>query len=167
MSCTLRGKVSTSLLVGIVSILFLIIIVMPNLLRHPDRWPESSAVGSIRTINTAETEYKDTYKRGYTCSLSALSDNWQNSQEKADASHARLIEPVLASGTKYDYSFALSGCEGAAPEHYKVVAVPRSPKWFESKSSLPIRAFCSDESGVIRFVPTASEDCLKNGVPLQ
>ncbi len=146
--------------IGLAFIPMLIIaaIAIPNLLRARIAANEAAAVSSIRVINTAETTYRDLYK-GFTCDLTALDGAAQGAP---DASHAQLIDSLLASGQKTGYRFELSGCEDSSPEHYKVVAVP------VVANQTGTRAFCSDESGAIRFDAQGSgEECLASGAPLQ
>jgi hypothetical protein len=72
-----------------------------------------------------------------------------------------LINPRLASGRKNGYVFALSGCNGTPASRYSVAAVPADP-------SSGTRAFCSDESAVIRFSADGkANSCLSVGKPLQ
>jgi hypothetical protein len=72
-----------------------------------------------------------------------------------------LIDPRLAGGKKNGYFFALSGCDGSPASRYSVTAVPADP-------TSATRAFCSDESAVIRFSADGkAESCLTMGKPLQ
>ena len=72
-----------------------------------------------------------------------------------------LIDPRLASGKKNGYVFALSGCDGTPASRYSITAVPADP-------TAGTRAFCSDESAVIRFSLDANRNsCHSMGKPLQ
>jgi hypothetical protein len=72
---------------------------------------------------------------------------------------AMLIESRLASGKKNGYVFTVAGCGSDPVMHFQIVAVPASGQG---------RAFCSDESAVIRFASNGSgEACLHSGRPLQ
>jgi hypothetical protein len=74
---------------------------------------------------------------------------------------AMLIDPRLASGKKNGYVFALSGCDGTPASRYSITAVPADP-------SSGTRAFCSDESAVIRVSADGkANSCLNLGKPLQ
>jgi len=137
-------------IVGIPVILIVAAIAIPNLLRARTAANESSAVAGIRQINVAEVTYSTEYSdRGYTCSLSDLSSQ---------------IDSQLVNGQKNGYVFKLSGCapsESGAIVKYQVVAYPMT------KNSTGTRAFCSDESNVIKVEPGGStENCLENGSPL-
>jgi hypothetical protein len=72
-----------------------------------------------------------------------------------------LVDPRLASGKKNGYVYALSACEGNPASRYSITAAPANP-------ASGIRAFCSDESAVIRFSPDGKADsCINLGKPLQ
>ncbi len=118
---------------------------------------ESGAVASLRTILTAEITYATTYPaRGYTCFLSDLDGFGQGTPNEHQA---MLIESRLASGKKNGYVFTIAGCGSDPATHFQIIAVPASGQG---------RAFCSDESAVIRFATNGSgETCVHSGRPLQ
>ena len=151
------GLAIAGLILGYLGIAFIPIILIiaaiaiPSLLRARIVANESSAVGSVRTLNTAEISYSATHADvGFTCSLSDLSN---------------LIDSKLASGQKSGYVFELSGCtpgEGGAMVKYQVVAYPIT------QNTSGTRAFCSDESAVIKADPSgSSRNCLENGSPMR
>jgi hypothetical protein len=121
---------------------------------------ESAAVGGVRTLNTAEVSYAATFPgRGFTCTLSDLGG--MGSGGGPTEHQAMMIDPRLASGKKSGYVFALSGCDGTPASRYTITAVPLDP-------ISGTRAFCADESAVIRFSPDGkANSCLSTGKPLQ
>ena len=121
---------------------------------------ESSAIGSLRTLNTAEISYAASFpQRGYTCKLAQLASADPGSQPSPD--HAMLIDDSLANGEKSGYVFSLSGCDVRPASKYRATAVPANPE-----SSM--RAFCSDESAIIRYAADGkAATCMSDGVPLQ
>jgi hypothetical protein len=121
---------------------------------------ESAAVGGIRTLTTAEITYAATFPaHGFTCTLTDLGG--MGSGGGASEHQALLIDPRLAYGKKNGYVFALSGCDGSPASRYSVSAVPADP-------SSGTRAFCSDESGVIRSSADGNaQSCLSAGKPLR
>jgi type IV pilus assembly protein PilA len=139
---------------GLAIIPFLIIaaIAIPNLLRARMAANESSTVASMRTLSVAEINYSHAHPHaGYTCSLSDLKQS---------------IDGALVSGRKTGYVFELQGCvagpESGANVSYQVVAYPISA------NQTGVRAFCSDESGLIKVDSGGSaRDCVENGTPLQ
>ncbi|MCI0353466.1 MAG: DUF4190 domain-containing protein [Acidobacteria bacterium] len=159
-----KGMATAGLVMGSLSviafpILIIAAIAIPSLFRSRIAANESSAVGSIRTINTAEVVYATTYPAvGFTCTLAELDGTGEEPSEKS----AGLIDSVLASGQKTGYRFALKNCSGKPVVSYQVSASPVAP------GESGVRAFCSDQSGIIRFSSTGSvEGCLRSGVPLQ
>jgi len=120
---------------------------------------EASAVAGVRTFNTAEISYAATYSgHGFTCALSDLGGMGGGVPSEHQA---MLIDPRLAAGRKNGYLFALSGCDGNPATRYRISAAPADP-------SSGTRAFCSDESAVIRFSPDGkAASCLSMGKPLQ
>ncbi|HXM59799.1 MAG TPA: hypothetical protein VN950_03015 [Terriglobales bacterium] len=121
---------------------------------------EAAAVAGVRTLNTAEIAYVASFPgHGFTCTLSDLGG--MGSGNGVSEHQAMLIDPRLASGRKNGYVFALSGCNGTPASRYSVTAVPADP-------SSGTRAFCSDESAVLRFSSAGDADsCLAMGKPLQ
>ena len=152
-----EGMAIAGLVLGYLGVVFIPItliiaaIAIPNLLRARIAANESSAVGSIRILNTAELSYSVGHPNvGFTCALSDLSSS---------------VDRSLASGQKSGYVFQLSGCtagDGGTIAKYQIVAYPLT------ENTTGTRTFCSDESGVIRVAPRGSgQDCFENGTPLQ
>jgi hypothetical protein len=119
---------------------------------------ESLAVVSMRSILSAETTYANTYpNHGYTCALSEL-DGFGG--DTPNEHQAMLIESRLASGKKGGYIFMLSGCLGAPATRFQLTAVPAG--------GMSARAFCADQSGLIRYSPDGqAASCVTRGTPLQ
>jgi type IV pilus assembly protein PilA len=142
-------------------ILIVAAIVIPNVLRARIAANESSAFRAVRRITTAEvTYYLANPGVGYTCTLSDLVGN----ERISSVAKARLIDDILASGTKYGYQFVLQNC--VRPEKgegsYQVVAYP------VTRDQTGVKAFCSDETGAVRFDTNGSpEECLAHGEPMR
>jgi hypothetical protein len=131
----------------------------PSALAAVNAGNEASAASALRTLNTAEVSYAAAYGQGFTCALSDLGG--MGGGGGPTEHQAMLIDPRLAGGKKNGYVFALSGCDGTPGSRYSVSAVPADP-------SSGTRAFCSDESAVIRFsMDGKAESCLTVGKPLQ
>jgi type IV pilus assembly protein PilA len=119
-------------------------VAIPNLLRSRVAANEASAVGSVRTLNTAQVIYAATYAdRGFAANLSKLGPYDQKFND-ASPDHADLIDEILASGTKSGYFFRLTTACKKSCQEYVVVATPIS-------SGTGTRSFCSASDGVIRF----------------
>ncbi len=144
------------LLIVVAIILIIAAIAIPNLLRSRMSANEASAVGSLRTLNTAEITYNTTYPTvGFACTLGQMGGTGTPSSTAAG-----LIDANLASGTKSGYSFALSGCSGTPAVTYSSTAQPTVP------GTTGQRYFCSDSSGVIKYDATSTANCLTNGNPI-
>ena len=160
-----KGFSLIELLIVVAIILIIAAIAIPNLLRSRIAANESSAVGSIRTLNTAEVTYASTYPDlGFTCTLANLGP--PAGSASATSTTAGLIDNVLASGVKSGYTFALQGCSVAGSTTinvtYQSTGVPTAP------GQTGQRAFCSDQSGVIKYDATGSgSTCLTGSSALQ
>jgi type IV pilus assembly protein PilA len=171
-----KGFSLIELLIVVAIIMIIAAISVPNLLRSRMAANEASAVGSIRTINTAVTEYSLTYGTGYPASLTQLGST---SGTAVSCNAAGLIDSVLTAGIKSGYSVAVipgtqpmpassvpAGCAAGFTDGYVVTAIP------VAVGSSGERAFCSDASGVIRSNPTGtvsytSPVCNPSQTPLQ
>ena len=67
-----RGFSLIELLIVVAIILIIAAIAIPNLLRSRIVANQASAVGSLRTLNTAEVTYATTYNTGYSATLGDL-----------------------------------------------------------------------------------------------
>ena len=121
---------------------------------------DASTIASVKMLVVAEKAYAQQYPAtGYTCSLSDLGG--MGGGGEPNEHQARLINPRLAGGRKGGYVFALSACSGSPVSGFRVTAVPAAP-------NSGMRAFCSDESGAIRFSADGNAaSCLSAGTPLQ
>ncbi|MGA3293061.1 MAG: prepilin-type N-terminal cleavage/methylation domain-containing protein [Candidatus Acidiferrales bacterium] len=156
-----KGFSLIELLIVVAIILIIAAIAIPNLLRSRMAADEASAVGSVRTINTAAITYNSTYGNGFPPSLTSIGTTTANA---VSCTNAELLDTVLTSGTKSGYLFAWqtgstllnstsSSCSGGYgySDGYVVTAVP------VTTGTTGQRSFCSDASGVIRFDPTGTK----------
>ena len=143
-------------------ILIIAAIAIPNLLRARIAANEPSAAAGVRTLNAAELSYQSEYpKVGFTCSLSALGGSGPLAPS---ADHAQLIDDRLASGENHGYRLELRNCVNSETDghKYQVVAYPLV------RNQTGVRAFCSDETQVVRVDASGSaDDCLASGPPLE
>ena|ERR1035437_3242511 len=131
-----KGFSLIELLIVVAIILIIAAIAIPNLLRSKMAANEASAVGSLRTINTAAVAYSTTYGN-YPPTLVSLETNGTASSTAAD-----LIDTVLASGTKSGFTFAYT--VGGSNQSYTLTAAP------VTANVTGQRGFFTDQSGVIR-----------------
>jgi type II secretory pathway pseudopilin PulG len=100
-----RIHYAIELLIVVAIILIIAAIAFPNLLRSRMAANEASAVGSLRTINTACVTYSTNYPNiGYPATLAAMGPAASAASTSAD-----LMDNVLAGGTKSGYTFAYCG----------------------------------------------------------
>ena len=129
------------LLIVVAIILIIASISIPNLLHSRMAANEASAVGSLRTINTACIAYSTTYG-GFPSNLSNLGSSGAISSTSAD-----LIDNVLAGGSKtgYTFSYTPGPVVGGIIAVYTLTGSPIAP------NQTGQRFFFTDESAVIRF----------------
>lgn len=141
---TQKGFSLIELLIVVAIILIIAAIAIPNLLRSRMAANEASAVGSLRTLNTASVQYSTTYGIGFPDALSDLGPATPATSAAAD-----LIDSVLASGNKSGYTFVLA--PGAvAGDTYTITATPTTV------GTTGQRMFFTDQTGVIRQDPSGA-----------
>ena len=129
-----KGFSLIELLIVVAIIGIIAAIAVPNLLQSKAAANEVSAIGSLRTIVTAEITYSATVGSGvYAADLAALTA-------------ASLIDVSLGSGAKGGYDFALTGTANT----FTVTAQPTTP------GTTGNRYFFADDSGVIRATTTGA-----------
>jgi prepilin-type N-terminal cleavage/methylation domain-containing protein len=154
-----KGFSLIELLIVVAIILIIAAIAIPNLLRSRIAANEASAVGSVRTMNTAAVAYSSTYGNGFPPTLAAMGTG-NPPAANASCNESQLVDNVLSSGTKSGYTFTYTmgnadattpaGCAAAGGSSYFVTAVP------QTVGQTGQRSFCSDQSGVIRFDPAGN-----------
>jgi type IV pilus assembly protein PilA len=142
-----KGFSLIELLIVVAIILIIAAIAIPNLLRSKMAANEASAVGSLRSINTAEVTYSSTYPTTGFGTLVQLS--YGGACATASAANACLIDDTLAAGTKSGFKFAASNLTGTPVSTYSVNADAITP------GSSGARAFFTNQTGVIHVSPTA------------
>ncbi|MGA9040571.1 MAG: prepilin-type N-terminal cleavage/methylation domain-containing protein [Terriglobales bacterium] len=148
-----RGFSLIELLIVVAIILIIAAIAIPNLLRARIAANESSAVGSIRTINTAEVAYQAANPTiGYAANLAILGGS--GSPCGLSATSSCFIDNTLAQGSKSGYVFVTTPHNGGAGTVNSTLTVSAVP---QNWNQTGVRGFCSNEDAVIRYVaPTAA-----------
>ena len=144
-----KGFSLIELLIVVAIILILSAIAIPNFIRSKIAANEASAVSSLRTINTGEVAYENTYP-GTFGELSSLGPGAVTCGVPT-STNACLIDNQLANATsaataKSGYIFTVT--TGAAT--YSSEAEPTAA------SSTGTRGFCSDQNLVLFFVATGA-----------
>lgn len=93
------------LLIVVAIILVLAAIAIPNFMRSRIAANQASAVGSLRTLNTAEFTYSSTYNKGFSATLGYLGP--PPSGSSSDFTHADIVDSIL-SGTTNGGSTAMT-----------------------------------------------------------
>ena len=137
-----KGFSLIELLIVVAIILIIAAIAIPNLLRSKMAANEASAVGSLRTLNTASVAYSTTYGT-YPPGLSNLGPATTPTSTAAD-----LVDSVLSSGTKSGYTFTWTA--GTGNLSYSITAAP------STAGVTGQRNFYTDQSGVIRANATGT-----------
>ena len=145
-------------------LLIIAAVAVPQMLKVRKVASETSAIQTMRTINSAEVSYNATYPdSGYACSLATLGGDPSSGAPTAQA--AQLIDPALAStGQKSGYIFTLTcGAKVTFNGHetytsYQLTAVP------QTVGRTGDRGFCSDESNDFKVDSTGGAVCTQ---PLQ
>jgi type IV pilus assembly protein PilA len=139
------------LLIVVAIILIIAAIAVPSYLHARIEANESSAVGSLRTVNTAQITYNSSYPTvGYAGTLTALGGS---SCSPPSTTGACLIDTVLAGGSKSGYTFTLGGASGTPNASYQLIATPIL--WDVSGA----RYFCSFQDAVVRYSLSVISTC--------
>ena len=143
-----KGFSLIELLIVVAIILIIAAIAIPSMTRARVAANESSAAGSIRTINTAEISYASAYPDlGFATSLPYLGGPLGSTCVPSTSSGC-FIDGLLAAGTKSGYVFSLQigghpPINGIVPS-YSVLATPMNPGFSGA------RYFCAFEDAVVR-----------------
>jgi prepilin-type N-terminal cleavage/methylation domain-containing protein len=151
-----RGFSLIELLIVVAIILIIAAIAIPNLLRSRIAANQASAVGSLRTLNTAEVTYATTYNTGYSATLGDLGPP-SGATPTPTATAAGLIDEVLsgmtASGSqatlssKSGYSFLYSASATDISGKINIYGITATPI---SVGTTGTNYYFTDQSGVIR-----------------
>lgn len=152
------GFTLVELLIVMSVILIIITLAIPSYEKVHIKADETSAMASVRTLNSMETEYNSSYpSHGFACSLNTLGGKSGSGTPTAES--AQLIPEDLASGSKAGYNFTISNCAKSTVNNvdqynsYQITATPIAV------GRTGQRTICSDESGLLRFDPKGGTNC--------
>jgi type IV pilus assembly protein PilA len=134
-----KGFSLIELLIVVAIILVIAAFAIPALLRSKMAANQSSAVGSLRSLNTSCTSYATSYGQ-YPAALGNLGP--VGSGGTPDSTSADLVDMVLASGVKSGYTFIYT--PGTANQSYSLTATPIA------QGTTGQNMYFTDQSGVIR-----------------
>lgn len=155
-----QGFSLVELLIVVAIILIIAAIAIPNFLRSRVAANQASAIGSLRTLNTAEFTYASTYDLGYSATLGYLGP--PPSGVPADETQAGIIDAVLSgkatggagtmtsSKSGYQFTYSPGVTIGRKIESYTLNADPLN------RGVTGTISYFVDQTGVIRQNATAS-----------
>ena len=140
-----KGFSLIELLIVVAIIMIIAAFAIPALLRSKIAANQSSAVGSLRSLNTSCTAYSTSYGT-YPAALGNLGP--VGSGGTASSTSADLVDIVLASGVKSGYTFIYTA--GTDNQSYTLTATPIS------QGNTGQNMYFTDQSGVIRVDTSGS-----------
>ena len=151
-----KGFSLIELLIVVAIILIIAAIAIPNLLRSKMAANESSAVGSMRSINTAEVSYNTAYPNsGFSPTIAALGGAAPCTV--ATTAAACLIDNTLALASAaatgksgYWFTYAPGAAAGGTVNTYTLTGQP------VTAGTTGQRGFFTDQTGVIRYAITGA-----------
>ena len=157
-----KGFSLIELLIVVAIILIIAAIAIPNLLRAKISANEASAVGSVRTLVTAQISYSTGYPSiGFSNLISNLGTGGPGTVCGIPSSSAAcLIESPLATGTRSGYTFYTAQSGGSNTAFY-IYANP------VTQGTTGVRTFCAVTDGVVRYVMSSQTTCAGTETPLQ
>lgn len=139
-----EGFTLLELLIVVAVIMTLAAMAIPNLQKARIAANEASAVGSLRTIISAEVTYAAVFPTlGYAALPNIGSPT--GACPNPTSSRACLIDPALTTGMRSGYSFQIAPLGAAPVQIYAAVATPIKVGVTGNRN------FCTDQTGVLRY----------------
>jgi type IV pilus assembly protein PilA len=149
------------LLIVMAIIAILMLIAIPTVGSLTKKANDLSAQQSIRAIHEAQIQYSSNYPtNGFACTLQALGGDPNSGPPSATG--AQILQSDLTTGYKSGYIFTIT-CKDKVTVNsidrfnsYTVTAVP------QTVGKTGDRAYCSDQSGTIKFDPAGGNSCTQS-----
>jgi prepilin-type N-terminal cleavage/methylation domain-containing protein len=145
-----KGFSLIELLIVVAIILIIAAIAIPNLIRSKMAANEASAVASLRTINTGEVTYNNTYPGSF-ATQAQLGPGSSATCGTPSSTNACLIDLLLAN--------AVAGSSGKSGYYFKIT--PTNTTYTSeaeplTQGSTGTRGFCSDQNLVLYYVTSGT-----------
>jgi type IV pilus assembly protein PilA len=151
------GFTLVELLIVMSVILILMTLAIPQMMKVIKRGNETSAIQSLRTLDSMEGQYNSSFPtHGFSCSLASLGGKAGSGAPSPEA--AQLISADLASGNKAGYTFNITNCTKISNNNqdevtsYEITAVPNTV------GKTGDRGFCTD-GNEIHYDPKGGTNC--------
>lgn len=151
------GFTLVELLIVMSVILILMTLAIPEMQKVIKRGNETSAIQSLRDLESQEGQYNSTYPtHGYACTLAEMGGKAGSGPPSPEA--AQLIPDDLASGVKAGYTFTITCGSKTTVNNidqynsFEITAVPTAV------GKTGDRGFCTDGNG-IRYDPKGGTNC--------
>ena len=123
----LTGFSLVEVLVVVMVILIIAAIAIPSLVHARMRANEAAAAASVKTIQTAEVMYNNTYPDvGYSGSLPNLGSHGSTCETVSSTNSCIIMDEALTAGLKNGYIFELVGDGNVPDRNYSITASPES-----------------------------------------
>jgi type IV pilus assembly protein PilA len=152
------GFTLMELLIVMSVILILMAVAIPNFMNMRSQANETSAIQSLRAINSAEIQYETNYPaNGFACNLAQLGGDPKSGAPSPQAS--QMLPSDLASGYKSGYIFAIGNCTKVTVNNQDVFTSFEATAVPQSVGKTGHRGFCMDQTGEIRSDPSGGTNC--------
>jgi prepilin-type N-terminal cleavage/methylation domain-containing protein len=139
-----KGFSLIELLIVVAIILIIAAIAIPNLLKSKMAANESSAVGTVRTITTAEVTYSAACPAiGFSATLAELNTGALCAGGTNIVDNVLGQDPAIKSG--YSGAYVAGAAVGGVVSTYTITNTPLTV------GTTGQRQFCSDQTGVVRY----------------
>ena len=152
------GFTLMELLIVMSVILILMAVAIPNFMNMRSQANQTSAIGSLRAISSAEIQYQTNYPtNGFACNLAQLGGDAKNGPPSAQS--AQLLPPDLAGGYKSGYNFALTNCTKVTVNNQDVYTSFEATAVPQAVGKTGHLGYCMDQTGEIKSDAAGGVNC--------
>lgn len=145
-----RGLSLVELMVVLLIILLIAAIAIPNMSKARMKANEASALASVRTVQSAEVTYSNSYPGvGFAGNLADLGAHGTDCQTTSKVNSCLIMDTALTSGIKSGYTFELLGDGNTPTSGYTLTATPLSA------NASGRCTFTADQSGRVTVTDSA------------